>query len=243
MNKSKIKERDKLIIENFWRVVNKLNENEKWASDGGYYTDHNGGVHITRDEYNLLIKSSKRILNAFVNNEDDGNVSYTNEYEKKILRMLELDGLLYSDDDEGHVYYFLAPNTQMEELKDRIEDTVHSMYDRVIGETESIIETNYDLVGQFNGNHDGNPMGKNELLNSLGLDENQIMILQDIVNLMTYDSSWVNDVFPNGIDLNTLILAISNHFDNLGAALLYMKSNPMKYANNLKASIKIKRQG
>jgi hypothetical protein len=243
MKKISIKERDKLIIENFWKVTKKLNENERVASDGGYYSDHNSGTHITRDEYKFLIQSGENVFNGLTKNMDDGYYSSNSPYEKKILHNLEGYGLLFSDDDEGQVYYWLKPEITPEELKDEMDGIVHSMYDRVIGESESISETNYDLVSQFNGNHNGNPMGKNAFLNSLRLDENQMMILQDIVNLMTSDSSWVNDVFPDGIDLNALILGIDNHFDNLGAALLYMKSNPMKYANNLKASIKRKKQG
>ena len=101
----------------------------------------------------------------------------------------------------------------------------------------------YDLIGQYKGVHDGNPMGKNVFLNSLGLNENGIETLQILLNLITSDKTWLDNVYPNGYNSNIVIIDILNFFDNNQAAMDYIASsgNPVKYANNLKAAISKKK--
>lgn len=104
----------------------------------------------------------------------------------------------------------------------------------------------YDLVSQYNGNHHGNPMPKNEFLNSLGLNETGIETLQILVNLITTDSEWCSRIYPQGINsgATNLIVDITNFFDNnQGAMDLISKKNPVEYANKLKDAIERKKFG
>lgn len=103
----------------------------------------------------------------------------------------------------------------------------------------------YDLVGQYKGVHNGNPMDKNEFLNNLGLNENGIKTLEILVNLITSDQTWLNEVYPNGYEISTIIIDILNHFDDNQAAMDYINSsgNPVKYTNSLKSAISRKKSG
>lgn len=102
----------------------------------------------------------------------------------------------------------------------------------------------YDLVSQYKGNHHGNPMPKNEFLNSLGLNEMGIETLQTLVNLITSDSEWCSRIYPSGYDINNIIVDITNFFDDNQSAMdLISKKNPVEYTNKLKDAIERKKFG
>jgi len=100
-----------------------------------------------------------------------------------------------------------------------------------------IIE-HYDLVSQFKGDHHGNPMDKNEYLNSLGLDEDGIKTIEMWINTMKSDENWYNQNYPNGASYVDLISDISKKVKNLPSFVMKYKSvNPIKVVNFLKGSI------
>ena len=69
---------------------------------------------------------------------------------------------------------------------------------------KQFVNENYDLVSQFKGDHHGNPTGKNEYLNSLGLDEDGIKTLEIWINIMKNDENWIKQTYPNGADKSLL---------------------------------------
>jgi hypothetical protein len=102
---------------------------------------------------------------------------------------------------------------------------------------------NYDLLSQYKGDHHGNPMPKNQFLNSLALDERGISILQDLVNLISSDEHWMANVYPNGASYVDLINDIKNVYNITQTTMdLVARENPIKYANNLKDAIQSKKQ-
>ena len=93
----------------------------------------------------------------------------------------------------------------------------------------------YNLVSQFKGIHDGNPMPKNKYLNSLGLDEDDIKTIQVWINIMISDGYWFNETYPNGASSTVLISDISKKVKDLPSFVTKNKSvNPIKVINFLK---------
>jgi hypothetical protein len=105
---------------------------------------------------------------------------------------------------------------------------LREMIDRVRNYKKSVNES-YDLVSQFKGNHHGNPMPKNKYLNSLGLDQIWINLMQD-------DKSWFSKTYPKGsADYVDLISYISEKVKDLKSFVKKYKSvNPIKVVNFLK---------
>ena len=103
-----------------------------------------------------------------------------------------------------------------------------------------LTEGYYDLVSQYKGFHDGNPLpGKNEFLHSLGLDEEGIETLETWVNLMVSDENWKKQTYPNGLNSTDIIRDISRLVKDLPEFVNDNKSvNPVKIANALKNRIK-----
>jgi hypothetical protein len=116
---------------------------------------------------------------------------------------------------------------------------IHRIHN-LMGVKEKFNEGRYDLVSQFKGDHHGNPMGKNEFLNSLGLDEQGIERLQDIVNVMTDDKVWYETVYPEGTTISNLIQDISRVIIG-GDLKRFITDNshvsPIKISNHFKRSI------
>lgn len=97
----------------------------------------------------------------------------------------------------------------------------------------------YDLVSQFKGDHHGNPMQKNEYLNSLGLDEFGIKTLEGWINTLKSDEHWMSQTFPNGASYVDLISKISKTVKDLPSFVMkYSSVNPIKVVNYLKDEIK-----
>ena len=107
-----------------------------------------------------------------------------------------------------------------------------------------LTESHYDLVSQYKGFHDGNPLpGKNEFLHKLGLDEEGIETLETWVNLMVSDENWKKQTYPDVLNSTVIIRDISHVLENLGTTLSeFVKNNqsvnPVKIANALKDRIK-----
>ena len=99
-------------------------------------------------------------------------------------------------------------------------------------------EIDFDLVSQHKGVHDGNPMQKNEYLNLLGLDKNDIETLQVFVNLLANDNNWTSELYPNGYNDTIIIEDIIKVVGNLKTFIENNKSiNPIKISNYLKGNI------
>lgn len=97
------------------------------------------------------------------------------------------------------------------------------------------VNENYDLVSQFKGNHNGNEMEKNEFLNSLGLEEEEIKVLETWINLLRADQNWINAKFTDGVNFKNLIKYVSNEVGDLAAFIEKNKDeNPQSVANRLK---------
>ena len=100
------------------------------------------------------------------------------------------------------------------------------------------IEESYDFVSQFKGDHHGNPMPKNQYLNSLGLDGNGIKILEILFNLMRNDNNWYNQAYPTTVSYVDVIQDIIKVVKNLPNFIAkYESINPIKVGNYLKAEI------
>lgn len=85
-------------------------------------------------------------------------------------------------------------------------------------------------------------LSDSSLAQNMNLNPNQIKTLEDIINLMRVDEQWVQQVYPNGYNVNQAILDVTNFFDRTGPALdMIAQKNPMTYANQLKNAIKKKK--
>lgn len=85
-------------------------------------------------------------------------------------------------------------------------------------------------------------LSDNALVQNMNLTPEQIKTLENVINLMRVDESWVEQVYPNGYNLNEAILDLTSFFDRFGQALdIIAQQNPMTYANKLKNAIKNKK--
>ena len=110
-----------------------------------------------------------------------------------------------------------------ETFKDRLQQLAGILNEKLIK------ESNFDF-------------SNNVLVKNMNLSQSQISTLQDIINLILVDESWIKEVYPNGYTSTDVILDVTNFFDNTGQALdIISTQNPMRYAGKLKSAIKRKK--
>ena len=116
--------------------VNEGMGDEKWASDGGYYTKPDTSITVskeTADFINQTIEEFKRDI------QDESDSIMVDKTEKgqinlKIIRDLQKNWNIsfeYDTEGGGQSFYWLSPNQSMEDLNDGLENAWQLFYDRV----------------------------------------------------------------------------------------------------------------
>lgn len=118
------------------RIVKKVLNEQKWASDGGYYTERDTNVYVTREEAEFINK----VIDAFksdILNPEQGIVvdkSARGRINSKIINYLKKDGYDFSyETDEGTDFYYLSPDQDTKHIMDDLMNIGgHLFYDKII---------------------------------------------------------------------------------------------------------------